>query len=46
MDGFRQDVKAAMNPIYRVQVGAFTDIKNAEAYLKKLKAAGFDGFIK
>ena len=32
--------------IYRVQVGAFRNRANAEALLKKLKAAGFDGFIK
>jgi cell division septation protein DedD len=46
MDGFRQDVKAAMNPtIYRVQVGAFSKKQNAENLLAKLKKAGFDGFI-
>lgn len=31
--------------IYRVQVGAFSNKSNADAFLKKLKAAGFDGFI-
>ena len=31
--------------IYRVQVGAFKSKTNAEAYVKKLKAAGFDAFI-
>ena len=31
---------------YRVQVGAFSSKANAESMLKKLKAAGFDGFIK
>lgn len=31
--------------IYRVQVGAFSKKSNADAMLKKLKAAGFDGFI-
>lgn len=31
--------------IYRVQVGAFQDKKNAENQLAKLKSAGFDGFI-
>ena len=52
MNLFRKNVKEALEAqkekktIYRVQTGAFTDIKNAEAYLKKLKAAGFDGFIK
>ena len=32
--------------IYRVQVGAFKVKANAEAMLKKLKEAGFDGYIK
>ncbi len=32
--------------LYRVQVGAFSNKQNAEATLKKLKAAGFDGYIK
>ena len=46
MDGFRKDVKSAMNPtIYRVQVGAFTKKENAEKLLLNLKKAGFDGFI-
>ena len=46
MDGFRKDVKAAMNPTYyRVQVGAFTNKQNAENLLAKLKQAGFEGFI-
>ena len=46
MNGFRQDVKAAMNPtIYRVQVGAFSNKQNAENLLAKLKKAGFEGFI-
>lgn len=46
MDGFRKDVKAAMNPIiYRVQVGAFTNEQNAKNLLTKLKKAGFEGFI-
>lgn len=31
---------------YRVQVGAFSSKANAESMLKKLKAAGFDGFIR
>lgn len=31
--------------IHRVQVGAYSDRKNAEATLEKLKKAGFDGFI-
>ena len=46
MDEFRQDVHSAMNPtIYRVQVGAFYDKKNAQNLLTKVKQAGFDGFI-
>jgi hypothetical protein len=46
MDGFRQDVKSAMNPVlYRVQVGAFGQEKNAKDLLAKLKQAGFKGFI-
>lgn len=31
--------------LYKIQVGAFREKKNAENYLKKLKEAGFDGFI-
>ena len=46
MDGFRKDVKAAMEkPIYRVQVGAFSVEKNAKNLLAELKKKGFDGFI-
>ena len=46
MDGFRKDVKAAMyKPIYRVQVGAFSNEQNAKNLLAKIKQAGFDGFI-
>ena len=46
MDGFRADVKAAMNPTkYRVQVGSFSNRQNAENLLAKLKKAGFEGFI-
>lgn len=46
MDGFRKDVKSAMNPtIYRVQVGAFTNEQNAKNLLAKIKQAGFEGFI-
>lgn len=32
--------------LYRVQVGAYRVKANAEAMLAKLKAAGFDGYIK
>ena len=31
--------------LYRVQVGAYSDIKNAEEMLEKLKSAGFEGMI-
>ncbi|QGG47358.1 N-acetylmuramoyl-L-alanine amidase [Heliorestis convoluta] len=31
---------------YRVQVGAFTKRENAEALLKQLEAAGFEGYIR
>lgn len=31
--------------LYRVQVGCFANPNNAEAMLKKLEAAGFDGYI-
>ena len=37
---------APSGKIYRVQVGAYSDIKYAEAMQKKLKAAGFDAIIK
>lgn len=33
------------NVLYRVQVGAFRNRANADALKKKLKAAGFDGYI-
>jgi N-acetylmuramoyl-L-alanine amidase len=32
--------------LYRVQVGAFAVRENAEKMLKRLKDAGFDGFIR
>ena len=32
--------------LYRVQVGAYSNKSNAEAMLKKLKSAGFTGYIK
>lgn len=31
--------------LYRVQVGAFSSRDNAENYMKKVKAAGFNAFI-
>ena len=36
---------AGLDMLYRVQVGAFRIRSNAEAYLKEIKAAGFDGYI-
>jgi len=32
--------------LYRVQVGAISNKTNAEALLKKVKTAGFDGYVK
>ena len=49
MDDFRADVLDALGPLklYRVQVGAFKDRRNAEQLLSELKALGFkDAFIK
>lgn len=37
---------APSGKLYRVQVGAYSVRANAEAMLKKLKGAGFDGYIK
>lgn len=36
---------ASQKTLYTVQCGAFSQKKNAEAYVKKLKAAGFDAFV-
>lgn len=40
-------ITAPENPskLYRVQVGAFRSRSNAEAYMSKLKAAGFSAFV-
>jgi len=58
MDTFRADVKSGLAPValadptapkkyYRVQLGAFSAKANADAMLRKVKAAGFtDAFIK
>ena len=54
MDSFRFAVNDALNKTaitdqrkyYKVQVGAFLQKANAEALLSKLKASGFNGFIK
>ena len=41
----RGGLEKKSSTIYRVQVGAYSDIKNAEAMQKKLKAAGYDAII-
>ena len=55
METFRADVKLGLAPVtpiapkkyYRVQLGAFSVKANADALLRKIKAAGFtDAFIK
>ena len=45
---YKEPVKAEKpGTIYRVQVGAYSELKNAEAMLSKVKAAGFhDAFVK
>lgn len=40
-----ETVKKETGKLYRVQVGAYADKANAEAAVKKLKAAGFDAII-
>ena len=40
-----QKEEAGKSKLYRVQVGAYGVKANAEAMLKRLKEAGFDGFI-
>ena len=37
--------KRLCNKLYRVQIGAFSDRKNAENYLEKAQEAGLNGFI-
>lgn len=37
--------EAKSDTIYRVQVGAYSEKKNAEALVTKLKKAGFEGFV-
>ena len=39
-------VKKQPKTVYRVQVGAYSEKKNAENMLAKLKKAGFEGYIK
>lgn len=43
--GIEYKKPATTKTIYRVQVGAFSAKSNAEATLRKLKKAGFEGFI-
>lgn len=40
------ETPTVLKTLYRVQVGAYSVKANAEAMLKKLKDAGFDGYIK
>lgn len=40
-----QPTQATTGTLYRVQVGAFKEKANADAMLKKVKAAGFDAFV-
>ncbi|WP_366923885.1 N-acetylmuramoyl-L-alanine amidase [Metallumcola ferriviriculae] len=40
------DPIAKAKKLYRVQVGAFANKQNADAMLEKIKAAGFDGYVK
>lgn len=44
--GVTYKAASASSKIYRVQVGAYSVRANAEAMLAKLKAAGFDGYIR
>lgn len=41
----KSGAKKKARTLYRVQVGAFGKKENAEAMLKKLEAAGFEGYI-
>ena len=42
----KKERASSSDTIYRVQVGAFKDKKNAEALVKTLKGKGFDAIIK
>lgn len=44
--GIEPSVKREEETVYRVQVGAFKDKKNADDLLQKLKEKGFDGYVK
>lgn len=41
----KKPTAATPGKLYKVQVGAYADLKNAEAMQKKIKAAGFDAVI-
>lgn len=41
----KTEVKTETSVLYRVQIGAYSQRKNAEAMLTKVKNAGFDAFI-
>jgi cell division septation protein DedD len=43
--GVEPEIESAKK-YYRVQVGAFSDKKNAEALMVRLKKAGFDPYMK
>ncbi len=45
-DAKKTNASAEAKTLYTVQTGAFTVKKNAEAHLKALKKAGFEGIIK
>lgn len=42
---YPEEEKTTESKLYRVQVGAFAKRENAEAYVKKLKSMGINGFI-
>lgn len=44
--GIPKKLQITEGKLYRVQVGAFNEKGNAEALVAKLKAAGFDSFVK
>lgn len=46
VDPYAKKPDATPEKLYRVQVGAYREKKNAEEMVKKLKAAGFDAIIK
>ncbi|WP_343252976.1 SPOR domain-containing protein, partial [Ligaoa zhengdingensis] len=48
---FRERVRALVNPpqpdkLYRVQVGAYRDRKNAEKQVQELKSKGYNPIVK